>query len=291
MMSHTPSCETATSYTCKCPCGGARHGGVLIAGLRATSEATREKAKQWTEPRRWQHASPAAKQSTVTNAAAERRPALTGVITELVSALIDEVKEEGEVDAVELLAKEISDDIADEFEKRLSNGGPSSKKSRHLWCVVIAAICRAYDEVGDAAKESIDVLTDRTMQLLREATSDSRAHTAAVTDIYQQRTGVARAFEIDEYDWMGTLIKKALKAVVAAIKSIGEEAAMKYVRLIGAIICPDPDRHPAVVKHCIWPLLNGPFREALQDSLASEMRAWIRNAYVVLPPTPDTHNP
>lgn len=290
-MSHTASCETATSYTCKCPCGGARHGGVLIAGLRTTSEATREKAKQWTDPRRWEHAPPAAKQSTVNNAAAERRRALTGVIAELVSTLIDQVKDKGEIDAVEVLAKEISDDIADEFEKRLSDGGPSNKKSRHLWCVVIAAICRAYDEAGDAAKKSIDVLTDRTMQLLREATSDLRTDTAEVTDIYRQRTGVARAFEIDEYDWMGALIKKALKAVVAAIKSIGEEAAMKYVRLIGAIVCPDPDRHPAIVKHCIWPLLNGPFREALQDALASEMRAWIRNAYVVLPPDPNTHNP
>ena len=290
-MSHTANCETATSYTCKCPCGGARHGGVLIAGLRTTSVDTREKAKQWTELRRWEHVSPGAKQSTVNNAAEERRPALTGVITELVFTLIDQVEDEGEIDAVEILAKEISDDIADEFEKRLSNGGPSSKKSQHLWCVVIAAICRVYDEAGDAANESIDVLTDRTMQLLREAMSDSRTDTAEVTDIYRQRTGVARAFEIDEYDWMGALIKKALKAVVAAIKSIGEEMALKYVRLIGAIICPDPDRHPAIVKHCIWPLLNGPFREALQDSLASEMRAWIRNAYVVLPPDPNTHNP
>lgn len=285
-MSHIASCETATSYTCKCPCGGARHGGVLIAGLRTTSEATREKAKQLTEPRRWEHASSAAKQSTVSNTVAERRPALTGVIMELVSTLIDQVKDEGEIDAVETLAKEISDDIADEFEKRLSNGGPNSKKSRHLWCVVIATICRVYDEVSDAAGESIDVLTDRTMQLLRAATSDSRTDTAEVTDIYRQRTSVARAFEIDEYDWMNALIKKALKAVVAAIKAIGEEATMKYVRLIRAIICPDPDRHPAVVKHCIWPLLNGPFREALEDALAAEMRAWIRNAYMVLPPTP-----
>lgn len=290
-MSHTPSCETATSYTCKCPCGGARHGGVLIAGLRTTSEAAREKAKHWAEPRRWENASSAAKQTTVNSTFAERRPALTGVITELVFALIDQVKDDGEIDAVEILAKEISDDIAGEFEKRLSTGGPSSKKSRHLWCVVVATICRVYDEAGDFANESIEVLVARTMHLLRETTSESRTVEAEVTDIYRQRSGVARAFEIDEYDWMGALIQKALKAVVAAIKSIGEEAAMKYVRLIGAIICPDPDQHPVVVKHCVWPLLNGPFREALQDSLASEMRMWIRNAYVVLPPGSNTQNP
>ena len=128
-MSHTANCETATSYTCKCPCGGARHGGVLIAGLRTTSVDTREKAKQWTELRRWEHVSPGAKQSTVNNAAEERRPALTGVITELVFTLIDQVEDEGEIDAVEILAKEISDDIADEFEKRYVNQGYEENRS------------------------------------------------------------------------------------------------------------------------------------------------------------------
>lgn len=290
-MSHPLSCETATRHTCACSCGGARHCGVLIKGICTTSEAVHEETKKWTEPRRWKNVTSEAKQSTVNDTCADRRPALTGVVAELVSTLIDQAKDEGEIDVVGELAKEISDDVADECEKHLSNGDPSSKKSRHLWCVVVAAICRVFDEVGDAAEKSIDILTEKTMKLLREDTPDSRTETAEVMDIYHQHTGVARAFKINEYDWMGALIKKALKAVVAAIKSIGEETAMKYVRLIGAIICPDPERHPAVVKHCIWPLLNGPFREALQDSLASEMRAWIRNAYVVLPSALKTDTP
>lgn len=290
-MSHTSSCETATSYTCACPCGGARHGGVLTAGLRTTADTTRAKAKHWAEPRRWENTEPAVRQTAVNSTFRERRPALTGVIMELVLALIDQVKNDGEIDAVDILATEISDEIAKEMEKRLSNAGPGGKKSRHLWCVVLAAICRVYDEIGDFANTSTEILVARVMHFLREATSESRTDEAEVTDIYRQRSGVTRAFEIDEYDWLDALIERALKAVVAAIASMGEEVAMKYVRLIGAIICPDPDRHPVVVKHCVWPLLNGPFREALGDSVGAEMRTWIRNAYAVIPPSTTIRNP
>lgn len=290
-MSHTASCETAASYTCECPCGGARHGGVLIAGLRSTSGPPREEASLWTKPRRWRNLPYASKLSTAGDSSQERRPALTGVITELVSALIDHVTDEHEINAVDILAKGISDDIADQFERRLLKGGPGSKKSQHLWCSVIAAICRVYDEIGDLANEPIDVVSVRTMQLLRKATSNSRTGAAEVTDIYKQRTAVARAFDIDQFDWIDALINQAIKAIYSATKIIGEENAMKYVRLIGAIICPDPDRHPTVVQHCIWPLLNGPFREALRDSLASEMRAWIQDAYIVIPADLDPYNP
>ena len=83
---------------------------------------------------------------------------------------------------------------------------------------------------------------------------------------------------------MEALIKKTAHAVTMAVKAIGEEAVVKHLRLIGAITCPDPDRHPDVVKHCLWPLLSGPFKEMLEDSIATEMRTWLRNAHGVMPP-------
>lgn len=290
-MSHTNSCETASTYTCTCPCGGARHCGLLITGISSSSEHAREKAKDWADERRWGGTPATAKQTTVNNSSAQRRPALTGVITELVSNLINQVREDGEIDAVEVLAKKISDEIADEFEKELTNKDSHSGRSRHLWCVVIATICRTYDEAVDLANESIDELVDHVMQFLREATSDCRTERAAATDIYWRQSGVVQAFDIDEYDWMGALIKRAVTSVVTAVKSMGEETTMKYIRLIGAIICPDPDRHPVVVKHCIWPLLNGPFRESLNEVIASEMRKWLRNAYVVVPTESNLQDP
>jgi hypothetical protein len=240
-------------------------------------------AFEWASQRRWTELSQGARQSTVSGRSGDRRPALTGVVSELVIKLIEEVGREGQLDAVQDLAREISESIGDEFERRLSDGGPDRRSNRHLWCVVLAAICRLFDEAGDFTKRSIDELVDEVVRLLEEEVSQGRSDSVQARDIYQYRKRVVAAFGVDQYPWLRILIKKALKGVVSALQSIGEEAVMKYVRLIGAIACPDPDRHPAVVKHCIWPLLDGPFRELLEEAVASEMRVWLRNAYIALP--------
>lgn len=78
-------------------------------------------------------------------------------------------------------------------------------------------------------------------------------------------------------------MKKAITSILAAMKEAGEAVVMRHLRLIGAITCPDPDRHPDVVKYCIWPLLSGPLRELLEERIAAEMRGWLRNAYVSVP--------
>lgn len=121
------------------------------------------------------------------------------------------------------------------------------------------------------------------MMRLREAISFDRTHDTHARDIYQYKYRVVAAFELVEYLFLESLIKKAVVAVIAAAKAIGEESVFKHLRLIGAITCPDPDRHPDVIKLCLWPLLSGPFQDALQEPLEIQMRTWLRNAYVVRP--------
>lgn len=117
------------------------------------------------------------------------------------------------------------------------------------------------------------------MTSLHEDISFDRNENTHARDIYQRKHLVVSAFELTDYAFLEPLVKRAVKAVAAAAKKIGEESVFKYLRLIGAITCPDPDRHPDVVKYCLWPLLSGPFRGALEGSIETEMRTWMRNAY------------
>lgn len=282
-MGHTTNCETANDYKCVCPCGGALHGAVLIRGVSSTDAGAQDEAFTWADPKRWTHASAATKQSTVEDKSSDRRPAMTAVVSELVLTIIEEVRKEGQLDAVEVLARKISEEIGDEFERHLDGGGPDCRSNRHLWCVVLATICRLYDHTATFARRSVEELVDGAMKLLKQDASADRGEQTQARDVYWYRRRIVAAFDVDKYDFLGALVKRAIRSVMAAMKQIGEVAVMKYLRLIASITCPDPDRHPDVVKYCIWPLLLGPFRELLKESIATEMRIWLRNAYVSVP--------
>lgn len=282
-MGHTTNCETAKTYTCVCPCGGARHGAILIRGIVTSDAATQVEATDWAEPRRWTRLPEATRVTTTKDRVADRHPAVTGIVSELVIALVEQARSDGEIDAIAALAHQISDEIGDEFERHLDDGGPDHRSTRHLWCVVLATICRLYDHGFNLVNATLDDLVENIMKTLREDISTDRGEESQPRDIYQYRYRIVSAFEVAEYAFLKTLIKKAVHAVATAVKEIGEEVVFKYLRLIGAITCPDPDRHPDVVKYCLWPLLSGPFKEMLEDSIATEMRTWLRNAYPVLP--------
>ena len=282
-MSHTTRCETATTYTCKCPCGGARHGAVLSRGITSTNSSAQDEAFDWANPKRWTRAPAAAKQSTVGDNVVDRQPAMTGVISELTVTILDEIRKNGQVDAIDVLAQGICEKIGDEFESHLAGGGPKPHGNRHLWCVVLATICRLYDQTFEFTTRSVDKLVGEVMNLLREDVSAARGEETRARDIYAYKHLIAASFKLEEYAFLEVLAMRAIGSIVAAMKAIGEETVMKHLRLIGGITCPDPDRHPDVVKYCMWPLLAGPFRELLEERTAVEMRKWLRNAYVSLP--------
>ncbi|GAA1050112.1 hypothetical protein [Arthrobacter russicus] len=173
--------------------------------------------------------------------------------------------------------------MGEEIERHLAGGGPDHGTARHLWCVVLATICRLYDHGFNLVSGTRDDLVETIMKSLRDGISTDRGEQSQSRDIYQNRHRIVAAFEVAEYAFLEAMIKKAIHTVMTAAKVIGEEAVFKYLRLIGAITCPDPDRHPDVVKHCLWSLLSRPFKEMLEDSIANEMCTWLRNAYPVVP--------
>lgn len=282
-MAHTTVCETAEGYSCTCSCGGALHGAVLIRGFCYRDPEAQDEAVRRAQPLRWSSGSAAMKQSTINDGVADRHPAMTALISELIVALIDHLRRQDQLDPIECLAREISEDAGDEVQRHLGGGGSKSRKNRHLWCVIVATICRLYDQTTDFLGRGANALVDDLMGLLRQGISTQRSEVTQVRDVYQYKHRVAAAFRPDDYDFLGGLAKTAIKAVITAIGEVGEAIVMRHLRLIGAVVCPDPDRHPDVVKYCIWPLLRGPFEGMLKESTEAEMRTWLRNAYPVLP--------
>ncbi|MBE6482783.1 MAG: hypothetical protein E7Z94_10535 [Actinomyces ruminicola] len=147
--------------------------------------------------------------------------------------------------------------------------------------MVLATICRLYDETFAFSKKTVDGLLDGLMKQLSRETSRGLGEETSSRDLYSYRRGcrVIAAFEVAEYEFLGVLAKQAIDSVLAAMKQVGEEAVMRQMRMMTAVMCPDPDRHPDVIKYCIWPLLSGPFREALEEGIEEEMRVWLRNTY------------
>lgn len=282
-MSHTGKCEAAEGYSCKCPCGGALHGAVLVRGISSTDPSVQDVARAWSEPQRWTRVSAENKNSTVGDSSKARRAAMTGLISELVLALIEQVREEGEIDAIGILAEQVSEEVGEELESYLSGGGPDRKRINHVWCVVLATICRLYDQGFSIFEEAVASGVDAVLHELQQDASTSRTDDTQAQDIYAYKLRVKAAFDLTAFPFLKPLIKKAIGSLISAVKAIGEEAVMKHLRLICVIMCPDPDRHPDVVKYCLWPLVSGPFKEMLQEAIATETRTWLRNAYVVVP--------
>lgn len=282
-MGHTSSCETARTHTCVCPCGNARHGAILIRGIASSDQADRDKAIGRAEPRRWRHLPEATRRTTVNSTVSDRHPAVTGVVSELVITLIEQIRDDREIDAIESLASHVSYEIGEELERHLDGGGPDHRGTRHLWCVVMATICRVYDQGFDLVHATVDKAVEEVMDDLGQDISVEQGDASKPRDIYQRKRIVVSAFELAEYTFLEALVKKAVGAITTAIRAIGEETVFKHLRLIGVIMCPDPDRHPDVVRHCVWPFVSGPLAGMVDDSIAAEMRGWLRNAYRVVP--------
>lgn len=240
-------------------------------------------ARDWTEPKRCVRLSEAPKRTTRHDRVADRQPAMIGLGVRTGHHVLEEERKADELYTVEILAKHISKEIGDEFERHLDGRGPDRRSTRHLWCVILATICRLYDQAIAFAKHSIDHLVHEVINMLREDVSTDRGEETRARDGYQYRHRILAAFDLVDYAFLEALIKRAIASIAAAMKAIDDGAMMKHLRLIGAIICPDPDRHPGIVRYCVWPLLMGPFRGVLGESVATEMRMWLRNAYVTVP--------
>lgn len=92
------------------------------------------------DPRAWDRA-----ESDPRHNVADRQPAVTGIVSELVITLIGQARDDAEIEVVAALALQISDEVDADFQRHLDGGGLDRRSNRHLWCMVVATTCRLCD--------------------------------------------------------------------------------------------------------------------------------------------------
>lgn len=269
-MHHSTSCENAKGTQCRCTCGGASHNRSVIASITGDHR----KAREWATSRRWDQKSSDG-QPSGTKPAARGRSTVQAVIAESLIYLLDEGIPADESAALKTLAEAMSDEIGAEITAELATCAEQDRPKHHFWCVVLAAVCKTYDlwirRVRTDLDAAIDIVVDAVFEIV-VAESSSRPNLGKNNTAMRAIGGVSQqkhlAFADDLYrDLLRRILKKAMDAIVNAIDQTNEHLVMKWLRLIGALVCPDPGAHPAVVIYCIWPLILGPFKNAVSADL------------------------
>lgn len=285
-MTHSVPCEKASQFDCECACMGTLHGAhtlrIIVPKTASARADARVNARAELPGTPWSPPGRTTRVTSIRSSVRDRRVDLAALIFELFVAALEEDQSDAETRAIHNLAEKLSSEVAEEVEKALGSRRRPSVTKGHFWCVILASICRVYDETVEFTSDSLEDLAGRVVSKLRSHSSDRTANSHSL-DIYFGRTNVRPAFVPDEIDFLEAVVKHALTSVLAAIEDTAEESVIKYVRLIACVVCPDPDAHPDVIRFCIWPLLEGPFKQYLGDRFDSQLHDWLRNAYVVEP--------
>lgn len=199
-----------------------------------------------------------------------------------------------ELATVQQLSETIADKVLSDMEGHLRSGGPrGSKKDRadHFFCVVLAAICQAYATLDNFANKTNSKLAGIIVDLIELSVQNPKDGLPAPyprTVEKPKGRGKKRrkrnrddSFRLQdgERDFLHQVILKLLEAARGSAMAPIEEGVMLHLRVIAAITCPDPDRHPSIIKYCIWPLLKGPLRGLISDEVADQMEAWLVDTY------------
>jgi hypothetical protein len=253
----------------------------LITSITTRSSSAQAHALQRISNNRWSQRSIDGAPSGRTWSARERTAAAAAVAEIVVGQIEAGIPADTE-EAIRQLAEAISAGLVTEVSDALKAPERREKVAGHFWCSILAAICKAFDDSLDMLQKGVDEGVDTIMDALRSRDDGAEGRGATVRSVVlRARQGPVDAFADDLLDQVvRALVKKALTAIVDAVRELGEDTAIKYVRLIGMLVCPDAGAHPAVVRYCIWSLISGPFKE----QVAEDLRSWIGAQYLRLQP-------
>lgn len=199
-----------------------------------------------------------------------------------------------ELATVQQLSETIADKVLSDMEGHLRTGGPPGRKDKrenHFFCVVLAAICQAYATLNDCASKANEEVAEIIVDLIELSVQSPKADSPEPyprTVEKPKGRGKKRlnrnrddSFTLldGERDFLQQVIVKLLEAARKSAMGPIEKGVMLHLQVIAAITCPDPDRHPSIIKYCIWPLLKGPLRELISEKVADQMEAWLVETY------------
>ncbi|MGO2684793.1 MAG: hypothetical protein ACTIAA_11240 [Microbacterium sp.] len=199
-----------------------------------------------------------------------------------------------ELATVQQLSETIAGKVLSDIEGHLRSGGPQGRKNKradHFFCVVLAAVCQVYATLNDCASKTNEELAEIIVGLIELSVKnpkDDSPEPYPRTVEKPKGRGKKRlnrdrddSFTLldGERDFLQQVILKLLEAARKSAMAPIEKGVMLHLRVIAAITCPDPDRHPSIIKYCIWPLLKGPLRELISEEVAGQMETWLVETY------------
>ena len=141
-------------------------------------------------------------------------------------------------------------------------------KYKHLVCVICAVLLEFY--------EKVDELTD---EMAHELASN-------IVDSVVERIEKDEKIRIKEC--VKTVVKKilehALRKMFKGLTAKMREVAIPLpwgnklaLRIIGVLVCPDPEKHFEVMKYCLKPLVEECLRESIKDQLPEDWRVFLES--------------
>jgi hypothetical protein len=170
-------------------------------------------------------------------------------VAQLITDLPDWIHDETGTQAIQwLLAQGLADP------ERGSGGGGGGHLQTHALCSAIVLLVRAVEASDNALKTAADyaakVLTQTSIASFVPGTGKTPAER-----LFVELAGIA--------------------ASRAAPALLGVDTFLTQIRLAAILVCPDPDEHPDIVKHCLQPLVESGLSE---DLILAARRAFQENA-------------
>jgi hypothetical protein len=177
------------------------------------------------------------------------RTVATGAGTVSPEAIVNALVHQDLDRAAEEFAVAITDEMIGLGEIAIASG----ENPGHVWCSVLAALCKGLDQVESYIEDAI-----------KAAIENAIAGVAIIVRPYPQkeRTVATRLLDFIIGRTAGHLAKAITKAMATGL---GLPHIKMMLRVAAALCCRDPDEHPAVFKYCIWPLIQ----PVIKDEMAS----------------------
>lgn len=238
-MAHTANCGRAKRHNCQCSgCMGAQHGWPgCLEMARGTSEVSLGQRRDEVD-HVWNHAKPQSKRSGGRSTKVQKESATDSVVVDLADWLGHHLTTADQVQAIaEKISKEVVAELDGSFDASHRTRRRREIAQSHFWCDILAGMAEALNEVQKEINKVVDLVPNLVVSAIGPHSAIGQATV---------RLAVDKTWEqIKELDF----VKAAL-----GVADLSEP--IRAIRMLAVMICPAPERHEAVVKHCVHPLVG-----------------------------------
>lgn len=144
-------------------------------------------------------------------------------------------------DQIEAIATRIGNDVTAELDGSFDASSRDARRKTlaesHFWCDMLAALATTLNAVQKQIDKTIDQVPKLVVSAIEPQTTIGQATVRLVA---------ARTWDL----------VKNIEFVKAAIAALDLSEPLRAIRMLAVMICPAPERHEVVVKHCMNPLIG-----------------------------------